>query len=96
MWVAGWRTRAKTEGGWGKNAKDSLAIKCNKSHKALGLTRVHAKIDRTLKAQYEPLVGTHRLLHPLQKSETNVQVLWTHTHRHSPYTLEAWIITRIY
>lgn len=71
----------------GRNANNFVAIKCNKSHQSLGLTRVHVIIDSILKGTvHGPLVFTHHLLHPLGKSETNVQVLRTHTPTHCPYT----------
>lgn len=95
--MCGWMGRV---GGWvgerelrqrkeeGRNAKDFVAIKCNKSHQALGLTRVHVIIDSILKTLYifRSLVFTHHLLHPLRKSETNAQVLRTHRHiAHTPW-----------
>lgn len=72
----------------GKNAKDYVAIKRNKSHQALGVTHVHVIIDSILKALFMDLLCSHIALYTHYKSQRQMSKCsgHTHTHRHIAHT----------
>lgn len=63
----------------GKNAKDYVAIKRNKSHQALGVTHVHVIIDSTLKALFMDLLCSHIALYTHYKSQIQMSKCSGHT-----------------
>ena len=100
--VGGWigKRKLRQKKGEGGGAKVFVAIKCNKSKQALRFdVCTHVIIDSTLKRHctWTSCVLTSPST-PITKSETNTHTLGTHTHTQTlcSYTLEAWIITRIY
>lgn len=98
-WVGGLEKESQDRGGrGGRSAKVIVHQMQQKSNQALGLTSIHVIIDSTLKGTvHGPLVFQHHPLHPLQ-SQRQMLICSGHTHTQTlcPYTLEAWIITRIY